>query len=191
MKNKIFFVWFLGGLFLGIAGLMVSAAFQTQGQVKGTSFTAGSAEIMFYNDLSKSSDSSNLVSEKSFSAFDLIRPNWSDTRLVKIYNKGTENLKLTFIAQVSGTDSTLSDNVNIEVFNWKDTNSNGVLDEGEIGDTFGAKTLKQWQTSSYNLGVFNTQTTKFLVLKFSVGDITDQLQKANVTYNFVFNGETE
>ena len=77
------------------------------------------------------------------------------------------------------------------MFSWKDTNINGVLDDGEIGETFGTKTLKQWQTSSYNLGVFNTQTTKFLVLKFSVGDITDQLQKANVIYNFVFNGETE
>jgi len=191
MKNKIFFVWFLGGVFLGIAGLMVSAAFQTQGQVKGTSFTAGSAEIMFYNDLSKSSDSSNLVSEKSFSAFDLIGPNWSDTRLVKIYNKGTENLKLTFIAQVSGTDSTLSDNVNIEVFSWNDTNSNGVLDDDELGDTFGAKTLKQWQTESFDLGAFESEVIMPLVLKFSVGDITDELQKSNVTYNFVFNGETE
>lgn len=191
MKNKIFLSWFLGGLFLGIAGLIVSAAFQTKGQVKGTSFTAGSAEILFYSDLSKSSDSSNLISEKSFSPFELIGPNWEDTRLVKIYNKGTENLKLTFGAEVVGTDSTLSQNLNIEVFKWNDTNSNGILDDDELGGSSGKKTLKQWQTSSYDLDTFETKTTKSFALKFSVGDLTDEFQKANVTYNFVFNGETE
>lgn len=191
MKNKLFFAWFLGGLFLGIAGLMVAAAFQTQGQVKGTSFTAGSAEILFYSNLSGTSDSDNLLSEKSFSPFELIGPNWSDNRLVKIYNKGSENLKLTFVAEVVGTDSTLSDNMNIEVLNWEDTNSDGVLDDGELGSSFGTKTLKQWQTSSYDLGMFESETSKFFVLQFSVGDLTDELQKSNVTYNFIFNGETE
>jgi len=191
MKNKIFFAWFLGGLLLGFAGLVVFAAFQTQGQVKGTSFTAGSAEILFYDNLALTPSETNLVNEKSFSPFDLIGPNWSDTRLVKIYNKGTENLKLTFVAELSGEDSSLSDNLNVEVFNWNDSNSNGVLDEDELGDSFGTKTLKQWQTESYDLGTFDTETTKSFALKFSVGDITDELQKANVTYNFVFNGTTE
>lgn len=191
MKNKVLFSWFVGGVFLGVAGLMVSAAFQTQGQVKGTSFTAGSAEILFYSNLSGTSDSDNLLSEKSFSPFELIGPNWTDTRLVKIYNKGTENLKLTLSSEVVGTDSTLSENLNIEIFNWNDTNSNGTLDDDELGDSFGAKTLKQWQTSSYDLGTFETKVTKSLVLKFGVGDLTDEFQKANVTYNFVFNGETE
>ena len=191
MKNKIILSWFLGGLFIGFAGLMVAAAFQTRGQVKGTSFTAGSAEIMFYNDLSKSSDESNLINEKFFSPFELIGPNWSDTRLVKIYNKGTEDLKLSLVAELSGTDSSLSINLSVEVFNWDDKNNNGVLDEGEQGASLGTKTLKQWQTSSFDLGSFESKTSKALALKFSVGDITDELQKSNVTYNFVFNGETE
>ncbi len=191
MKNKIFLSWFVGGVFLGIAGLMAVAAFQTQGQVKGTSFTAGSAEILFYSDLSGTSDSNNLLAEKSFSPFELIGPNWTDTRLIKIYNKGTENLKLTLSSEVVGTDNILSESLNIEVFNWNDANSNGVLDDGETGDSFGAKTLKQWQTSSYDLSTFESQTTKSFALKFSTGDLTDEFQKANVTYNFVFNGETE
>jgi len=191
MKNKIIFSWFLGGLFVGFAGLMVAAAFQTRGQVKGTSFIAGSAEIVFYSDISGTSADTNLVTEKSFSPFELIGPNWTDIRLVKLYNKGTENLKLTFIAELSGTDSTLSDNLNVEVYNWNDSNSDGVLDDEELGSSLGVKTLKAWQTSSYDLGTFQSETTKQLVLKFSVGNITDELQKSNVTYNFVFNGETE
>ena len=191
MKNKIFLSWFVGGVFLGIAGLMAVAAFQTQGQVKGTSFTAGSAEILFYSSLAGTTDSSNLLSEKSFSPFELIGPNWLDTRLIKIYNKGTENLKLTFGAEVVGTDSTLSQNLNIEVFNWNDSNNDGVLADDELGTSFGTKTLKQWQTASFDLGTFETKTTKSFALKFSAGDLTDEFQKANVTYNFVFNGETE
>lgn len=190
MKNKIFFAWFIGGLFIGFAGLMVVAAFQTRGQVKGTSFTTGSAEILFYNDLAGTATDTNLVTEKSFSPFELIGPNWTDTRLVKLYNKGTESLNLTLIAELSGQDSTLSDNLNVEIFDWNDANSDGVLDEDELGISLGTKTLTVWQTSSYDLGTFESEASKSFVLKFSVGDITDELQKANVTYNFVFNGET-
>ena len=190
-KMKIF-GWFFGGILLGGLGLVVvSAAFQTRGEVKGTSFVAGSAEIKFLDNLSGDTGSSNLLSEKSFDAFDLIGPNWSDIRLVKVYNEGTESLDLSFVGVLNGEDGLLSDQVLLDLKSWADVNNNGELDGGDQTAIILSQTLTDWQTKSADLGSFEPDTIKGFVLEFSVGDIEDELQSSTVTYNFAFDGVTE
>lgn len=184
--------WFLGGTFIGVFGLVVvTAAFQTRGEVKGTSFSTGSAEIKFLSDLEGGTSDSNLLSEKSFKAFDLIGPNWSDMRLVKLYNEGTESLALSFIAVLSGNNSALSDEIILNLKNWDDKNNNGELDETDTTTSVLSQTLTSWQTNGVDLGDFESKEVKGYVLEFSVGDIEDNLQSSTVTYNFAFDGVTE
>lgn len=182
----------LGGIVaLGLLGLAIGityAAFTDQSKFMGSTFSVGSADIKLLNDLAGGTDSSNLTDQKQAPSFVNITPHWSQDYLVKIYNNSTTNLNLTSSSDYTTANDpdSLRSYIFVEIFDWNDTNNNGQFDTGELGTSYGRKTIIKWKSEGFNLGQLNNGDVRGLVLRFSTDDLSDTKQGKTGIFDFTF-----
>jgi hypothetical protein len=184
--NKIRYVLPIGVLFILLIGIAYGA-FLDKGKILGSSFSMGSADLKFLNNLTLGAVQTNLVDEKQGPQFTNIGPNWTKDYYTKIYNNATESLTLTsnaYYETINDPDE-LRSIIFVEIFNWNDDND-GVFEEGELGTSLGRKTIIKWKTEGFNLGQLDTGAIKSLVLKFSTDSVAESKQGKNGTFDFEF-----
>lgn len=180
--------------YLGVAATMVAlfgvtyAAFADKGEVLGSSFSVGSADIKILDDLGLGFDQGNLVDEKPGPNFEGISPNWTEDYLIKLYNNASTPILLSSSAdyETANDPSDLRQDIYVEPFEWDDANADGILDSGELGSSLGRKTIVKWKTEGFDLGQLDGGTGLGLVLRFSTDALSDSKQGAVAVFDFVF-----
>jgi predicted ribosomally synthesized peptide with SipW-like signal peptide len=172
------------GLLIGVT----YAAFTDKGKVLGSTFSAGSSDIKFLNDVTLGTESSNLTDELTGPSFSNISPTWTQDYLLKIFNNGTSNLALTTASyyETANDPQDLRSDIQVEIFPWNDTNSNGVVDSGEIGTALGKKTIIKWKTEGFDLGELQSGQQLPLIFRFTAPTLGDDQQGATAVFDFEF-----
>lgn len=165
------------------------AFFGDQASILGSSFSVGSADIKFLTDLAGGTNVENLTDQLSGPVFASVSPNWTENYYLKIFNNATGNVQLTSNSnyETANDPDDLRQIIYVEPFEWDDLNNNGLLDEGELGASFGKKTIIKWKTEGYDLGTVSTGSIKGLLLKFSTASIPDSKQGKTAIFDFIFN----
>jgi hypothetical protein len=175
-----------------LAGVLISgvafAALSNKVLLKGFAFKTATVELKFLKDLSIGSFSENLTSEISGVSFDGISNGWATDYLVKIHNTSSNSLQVKSFANYTTAEdpASLRYSLYVEVFPWNDINNNGVLDEGELGTSYGVKNFVKWKTEGFSLGDFETNKTYGYVLRFTADGITDSKQGQSGNFDFEF-----
>jgi predicted ribosomally synthesized peptide with SipW-like signal peptide len=183
-------VYFLGTVAIasGLVAGVTYAAFTDKGKVLGSTFSAGSADIKFLSDVTLGIDPPNLTDELTGPSFSNISPTWTQDYLMKIVNNGTSNLGIVTNAyyETASDPKDLRSDIQVEVFPWNDSNSNGIVDTGEEGTPIGKKTIIKWKTEGFDLGELNAGQQKSLILRFSAPTLGDDQQGATGVFDFEF-----
>jgi len=187
MRKRLTITFSLIILLILVAGVAV-AAFGDKGEILGSSFSVGSADIKFVEDLSGSTSSDNLADELSGPSFTNISPYWSEDYALKIYNNAAVHIQLTSNAnyETANDPDDLRQIIYVEPINWGDANNNGVVDEGELGSSFGKKTIIKWKTEGYDLSSVAPGGVKGMLLRFSTESVSNTKQGKSAIFDFVF-----
>ena len=142
-KRKLFYLFISLVLVVSLIAAATHAAFTDEGKVLGSTFSVGSANIMFLKDLSLGSDQTNLAEELTGPAFTNVGPGWTKDYLIKIINTGTSKIGVTSHAyyETANDPKDLRSDIDVEFISWNDANSNGVVDTGEEGIPLGKKRI--------------------------------------------------
>jgi hypothetical protein len=175
----------LAGVFIG--GLAY-AAITSKVFMKGAMFTTSVIEIRFLKDLAGTADTNNLTSEILGVQFDNIMNYWENDYPVKIYNVSKNTLTLKSNANYSTAldPDSLRYSLYVEIFPWNDSNNNGLVDEGEVGETLGKKNFVKWKTEGFDLGFLGKGEIKSYVLRFSADGLTDTKMGKTGQFDFEF-----
>ncbi len=187
VKKLIYVYASLAALVLVVAGVTY-AAFSDKGNVLGSTFSVGSADIKLLNDITQGLGEGNLVEEKAGPNFNNISPFWTKDYLMKIYNNAATQISLSSNSnyETANDPMELRQIIFVEPFEWNDNNSDGVLDAGELGTSYGRKTIVKWKTEGFNLGSVDAGAVKSLVLRFSTDAVSDTKQGASALFDFQF-----
>lgn len=175
----------VAGLFIGGVAL---AALSNKVLLKGAVFTTSTVELKFLRNLSSNVENENLTSELSGISFDGITSDWVNNYPVKLVNKSGSSMNVSSYANYATANdpASLRYSLNVEIFKWNDLNNNGVLDDGELGDSLGRKTFVKWKTEGFTLGSFQPGIIQSYVLQFTAENITDSKQGATGSFDFEF-----
>ena len=179
---------------VGSVVVATKAAFDDVGEVQGTTFTVGNSDLKLLNDLLAGTVESNLVDTKAGPFFSNLFPGWVKDYEVMIYNAGSLDLDVTSESNYTTADDPedLRSYINVEVFDWSDSNSNGLFDEGEETlPSLGKKTIIKWKTEGIPLGLLGAGDFKGLLLRFSLDTIPTTKQGQIAKYDFIFEGTTD
>ncbi len=187
MKKKIVLTLSLILFLVAVAGVAI-AAFGDKGEVLGSSFTVGSADIKLLKNLAGGTSSDNLVDTLDGPSFSNINPGWTEDYAMKIYNNATTHIQLTSNAdyETANDPEELRQIIFVEPFNWNDANNDGLVDDGELGSTFGKKTIVKWKTEGYDLSSVAPGSVKGMILRFSTDAVSDTKQGASAMFDFEF-----
>jgi len=175
-----------------LAGVLISgvafAALSNKILMKGITFKTSTVELKFLKDISIGPSSDNLTSEISGVSFDGILNGWSTDYLVKINNTSSNLLQIKSFANYTTAEdpSSLRYSLFIELFPWNDLNNNGVIDDGELGNSLGIKNFVKWKTEGFDLGTFESGKTYGYLLRFTADGITDSKQGQSGNFDFEF-----
>jgi hypothetical protein len=177
---------------IAVAGIAY-AAFSDAAKVTGSSFKVGSSDLKFLADISQGTDSANLVDSLEGPAFTNISPSWKQDYPLKLYNDGTATLDITSHAKYSTANDTgdIRSYINVELFDWNDENSNGVVDDEELGQSYGKKSIIKWSSDGFSLGSIPIGEEKAFVLRFTSENIPDTKQGMSAVYDFEFDAINE
>lgn len=166
------------------------AAFSDKGRVLGSTFSVGTADLKLFVDVTLPPDTTNLADEIPGPSFTNISSTWSKDYPIKFYNNSTSNVQLASNAKYSTVNDPgdLRTYIYVEPFDWNDTDSDGVVDDGEKGATFGKKTITKWSTEGFNLGTISMGQAKGYVLVFSTENLSDTRQGKTALFDFEFDG---
>lgn len=194
MKKIVLSLLIIASVLLSVA-VATKAAFEDKGEIKGTTFKVGNADVKLVNDLSSDVSDSNLVDVKDGPVFSGIFPGWSRDYGVKLYNNGSLNIALESESEYTTAEDpdSLRESINVEVFNWNDSNENGIAETSEVENVPLApkKNIIKWKSEGISLGELKAGEIKGLLLKFSVESISSTKQSKSAKYNFVFTGTTD
>lgn len=156
--------------------------------MKGISFKTSNVELKFLKDISLGSLPENLTSEISGVTFEGILNGWSTDYLVKINNTSANQLQIKSFANYSTSEdpASLRYSLFVEILPWYDSNSNGYVDEGELGTSLGIKNFVKWKTEGFDLGNFESGKTYGYLLRFTADGITDSKQGQSGNFDFEF-----
>ncbi len=174
--------------------IATKAAFEDQGKVAGSTFSVGSIDIKLLDNLSGSVSEENLLDQKPGPIFSNLYPGWSKDYVLKLYNDGSLNMTVDSSSSYVTADdpSTLRDYIYVEVFDWNDTNLDGVADSGEVNETaLSKKTILKWKTEGIPIGVISAGDVKGLLLRFTSASLPDSKQGQTAKYDFEFTGTTD
>ena len=187
---------------LSLSGLFgaTSAVFEETVKVAGTSFSVATSfegggvapdsntALKMLKDLAVGTDSLNLSDSVPGQSFENIEPTWVGVSTVKMYNQGDIPLDLITSAEYVSDLNTLRDDINIEISAWNDDNSNGILDAGEEGDSYGYDTILRMKNDTFPIGTIGAGETKGFVLRFDGAGLTDSNKGSSAVYDFTFTG---
>lgn len=188
-KNKLFYLIGSSLIVISLIAGITYAAFSDKAKVLGSSFSVGSANLMFLESLSMGTDPSNYKDELSGPTFTNIGPGWTQDYLVKLISMASSKITIStnaFYETVNDPDDLRSD-INVEIIKWYDTNQNGIVDEGEEGPVVGKKTIIKWKTEGFTLGDLYYGQVMELILRFSAPTISELKQGASAVFDFEFN----
>lgn len=190
MKNKKLF--YLIGSSLIIISLIAGityAAFSDKAKVLGSSFSVGSANLMFLESLSMGTNPSNYRDELQGPTFTNIGPGWTQDYLVKLISMASSKITVSTNAfyETANDPESLRSDIEVEIIKWYDTNQNGIVDSGEEGPVVGKKSIIKWKTEGFTLGDLNYGQTMELILRFSAPTISESKQGASAVFDFEFN----
>lgn len=176
----------------------IYAVFEETVTVAGASFTviadsdAGiggtNTDLKILVDTSLSAEGSNLDDQVAGPVFDSVSTSWTEDYPLKIYNNGDKVLDIVSKASYVSDVDVLRDDIYVEVFSWSDSNSNGLVDDGEIGESFGRDTILRWRNDTFPLGQLNPGETAGYLLRFDGSGITDTNVGMQAIYDFLFIG---
>lgn len=187
MKKRLYVTLGLIFLLVLVAGV-ATAAFGDKGEILGSSFSMGSADIKFVMELDGGTTQENLTDSLDGPAFVNISSDWSEDYALKIYNNATTSVQLTSNAEyeTANDPDDLRQLIYVEPFNWGDQNNDGIVDEGELGSSFGKKTIVKWKTEGFDLSSMAPGSVKSMVLRFSTESVPDSKQGASAMFDFIF-----
>src|SRR3989344_3261601 len=115
------------------------ASFADKGEILGSSFSVGSADIKLLIDITGGVDDSNLTDQLNGPSFTNITPNWEEDYLVKLYNNASTALQLTTNADylTANDPDDLRSIIYVEPIPWNDINNNGIVESGETSTSIG------------------------------------------------------
>jgi hypothetical protein len=188
MKNKKLTVTLSLALLLIVAAGVAAAAFGDKGEILGSSFTVGSADIKFLTDLAGGTTPDNLADTLNGPSFINISPYWTEDYPLKLFNNATTHIQLTSNADylTANDPAELRQIIFVEPFNWNDQNHDGIVDDGELGSSFGKKTIVKWKTEGYDLSSVAPGGVKGMVLRFSTESVSDSKQGESGIFDFIF-----
>ena len=165
------------------------AYFTDVSKYTGSTFSVGSADLRLLEDLTLGLTPENLKDELPGPVFTNISPNWVYNYPIKLYNNATTTLDLTSTSnyETANDPAELRQIIYVETFLWEDTNEDGVVDEGELGASYGRKTVIKWKTEGFNLGSIETGTTKGILLRFTTDAVSPTKQGTTAIFDFEFN----
>ncbi len=165
------------------------AAFTDKAQVLGSTFTVGSANLAFLEDLALGTNPSNYREELTGPAFTNISPGWTQDYLVKLISLASSEISISTNAyyETINDPESLREIIFVEILKWYDTNQNGILDEGEEGPSLGQKTIIKWKTEGFTLGQLFYGQTMGLILRFTSPVVSETKQGASALFDFQFN----
>jgi hypothetical protein len=175
-----------------LAGIFISgvayAAISNKIFMKGALFATATMEIKFLKDITAGNVSENLVTELSGVSFDNIYNYWSTDYLVKLVNVSSNNVNISSYSNYTTAEdpASLRYSLFVEIFNWSDLNSNGIVDEGELQESLGKKSFVKWKTEGFSLGIFEPNKVKSYVLRFSAENLTDTKIGQSGKFDFEF-----
>jgi hypothetical protein len=170
-------------------GAVYAGFFSDKAKYSGSTFNVGSADLKLLNDVSFPAEGANLVDDMPGPVIDNVSPNWWQDYPIKIMNNATTDLSLVTNAnyETANDPAELRQLIYVEPFEWNDENLDGVVDEGEIGTSYGRKTIVKWKTEGYNLGTLTKGSVKGLILRFSTDSVSPAKQGTSGMFDFEFN----
>lgn len=189
MKSRRILFYVLGiSMMLGLAGFTY-AAFMDKSEILGSSFSVGSADIKLLADLTQGTVESNLVDAISGPQFSGIHAMWQQDYTLKLFNNTAEALSLSSNAnyETANDPAELRQIIFVEPFDWADENNNGSLDEGELGGSYGRKTIVKWKTEGFDMGTLSVGQVRGILLRFSTDAVSETKQGASALFDFTFN----
>lgn len=171
-----------------IAGITY-AAFSDKAKVLGSSFSVGSANLMFLESLSMGTDPSNYKDELPGPTFTNIGPGWTQDYLLKLISMASSKISISTNAfyETANDPQELRSDIQVEIIKWYDTNQNGIVDSGEEGPVVGKKSIIKWKTEGFTLGDLYYGQVMELILRFSAPTISELKQGASSVFDFEFN----
>ncbi|EKD99555.1 MAG: hypothetical protein ACD_22C00234G0014 [uncultured bacterium] len=176
-------------VFLPLLGVTY-AAFTDKGTLAGSTFNVGSGDLKILNNPALGIELSNLVDEKPGPTFSNINPNWHQDYGLKLYNNASSPLGIFSNANYATANDPdeLRSIIYVEIFVWTDANSDGIIQESEIGASKGNKTITKWKTEGIDLGTIGTGELKSYVLRFyTLASFPDSKQGKSGIFDFEFN----
>jgi len=188
-KNKIFYLIGSLVLIIAVAAGITYAAFTDKAKVLGSTFSVGSANLMFLEDLAMGTDPRNYRDELAGPTFENIGPGWTQDYLVKLISMASSRITVSTNAnyETANDPEDLRSDIFVEIIKWSDMNQNGTVDEGEEISVVGKKTIIKWKTEGFTLGDLFYGQTMGLILRFSAPSISESKQGASATFDFEFN----
>ena len=176
------------GILVSLAAGITFAAFTDKAKVLGSTFSVGSADLRFLNDLPMGTDPTNLVDELPGPTFGNIGQTWSSDYPIKLINNGTSGINIASHAyyETANDPAELRSDISVEIFEWGDANVNGVLDPGEVGMTLGKKTIVKWKTEGLGVGQIYPGQVRALILRFSTDNLRATKQGKSALFDFEF-----
>ena len=176
------------GIVISLVAGVTFAAFTDKAKVMGSTFSVGSADLRFLEDMPKGTDPTNLVDEIPGPTFGNIGQTWSADYPVKLINNGTSGITIASRAyyETVNDPAELRSDINVEIFEWNDANVNGVLDPGEVGMSLGKKTILKWKTEGLGVGQINPGQVRALVLRSSTENLSSTKQGKSALFDFEF-----
>jgi hypothetical protein len=164
------------------------AAFSDQSKVTGGHFKVSSADIKLLQNLAAGPSSDNLKDEINGPSFENISEFWSIDYGVELYNNGSRPMLLTSNANYTTANdpSDLRSEIYVEIFDWNDADNDVSIDEGELGNSYGKKTIIKWKTEGYDLVNIDVGELKSFILRFSTEEISDAKQGKSALFDFEF-----
>lgn len=186
--KKIIFAYAGVVLTLVIAIGVSLAAFSDKGEVLGSSFTVGSANIKFLSDPTGPAEEPNAVDTLQGPEFDNIGQTWRSDYPISIWNSGSIKLALTSNADYTTANDPkdLRTDIQAEIFEWMD-NGDGVFQDHEQGSTYGAKSIVKWKTEGIDLGEIHPGEVRKMIIRFSTNNLSNTKQGATALFDFEFN----
>ncbi len=176
---------------------VASAAFEEKVSVLGTSFTIGemsdvpapvnsNTALKILKSNSSGSDSSNLADTVNGPAFNDVNQTWTQTFPIKLFNKGSKTLTIASGANYISDPDTLRDDLFVEILDWNDANSNGTVEESELGASHGHDTILRMKNDTFNMGDISANEVKGYALRFDGSGLSEANVGKNAVYDFVF-----
>ncbi len=164
------------------------ATFTDKAKFTGTTLSVASSDIKLLDVIGGGTDPSNLVDHKQGPVFANITPEWFENYYVEVYNNASGDLQLSSYADylTANDPEELRQIIYVELFDWEDTNGDGIAQEEELTNSYGARSIVKWKTQGFDLGVLSQGETRSFVLRFFTMNISPAKQGSSIVFDFEF-----